>query len=128
MGTLDFEVIRPLVIPEEAWGHDVDGVAVIVVTGTSYGGMWVLHAMTTHTSEEESSSIGEIETDPAVRRPDLAVDAASEWVERYCHASGYLLHRTCNLNHSYGPDEAPFFASASFVIDRRRPDTEEGSN
>ncbi len=122
MTTLNYEIVEPLTIPEDAWQDDV---AVIVVTGTSYGGEWVLVAKPTHLPPGQASTIGEIETDRADRQPNLALDAASDWVQRYCYANEFRLHQEMNLNHHYGPDEAPFFSSGSFVIDRRQ--IEEGN-
>lgn len=43
-------------------------------------------------------------------------------------AAVQLLEAHMDMLLKRGPEEAPFFASASFVIDRRKPTTEEGSN
>ncbi len=122
MAKLDYEIFEPLTLSEDAWQDDV---AVIVVTGTSYGGAWVMNAKSAYLPPGQAQSIGEIETDEAPSRPDLALNAASNWVQQYCHANGFHLHQEMSLNHHYGPDEAPFFSGGSFVIGRRQ--VKEGS-
>lgn len=104
---LDFTVTQPLEIPASAF---VDDIATVVVTGGSYGGMWVLNAISTHLPPDTVEPIGGIQTVRADRRPELALAAAHQWIVESC---------TVDLNLTYGPDEAPFFCSGQFIIDRR---------
>jgi hypothetical protein len=75
---LAYEIMQPLEIPDGAYNDD--DVATLVVTGGSYGDMWVLDALRTDVDPDDNTPIGSIETDPAPRRPDLAVTAARDWM------------------------------------------------
>jgi hypothetical protein len=112
---LQFQVVKPLVIPGDA--YNADDVAVIVVTGGRYGGQWALNAIATHGSKK-GCPIGEIETERD-ERPSMALDTALVWVNDACAKARVKLVTWQNKNDQYGPDEAQFFASAIFVIDRR---------
>lgn len=118
MTSLAYTVAQPLAIPGEA--YNADDIATIVVTGGSYGGSWVLTALSTHLPPGEGQPIGRIETGQAERRPDLALDAAHRWIRESCDETGLVLGHFKDLNDHYGPDEAPFFSSGQFLIDRRR--------
>ena len=113
---LEYREIEPLVIPPEAFNDR--GIAKIILSGGSYGALWVVNAFSADDSPDGPSSFGAIETQNAFRQPNWAVDAAIEWVKAYCDRSGCKLSRSYNLNHQYGPDEAPFFALATAQVRR----------
>lgn len=123
MSNPSFYVFEPLTIPDEA--YNADDIATIVVTGTSYGGTWNMNAISTHLPPDDAKPIGDIEVDDAPRRPDLALAAAHQWVRQSCAEAGLTLGHFSDLNGTYGPDEAPFFSSGQFLIDRRRPTSSE---
>ena len=110
--TLDYETVQDLAIPDTA--YNADGIATLVLTGGSYGGMWVMNAIVL--GEEEPS--GSIETAEAPRRPDLALDAAEDWVGRECARLGVALRLCVSKNDQYGPGEAPFFTTGLALVDR----------
>jgi hypothetical protein len=114
---LAYEIRKPLEIPDDAYNSD--DIAAIVVTGGRYGGQWYLSAIPMHGSSQ-GESVGEIFTN-ADDRPDMAVDTAYVWVAGVCMTSGVKLAHFQNKNSEYGPDEAPYFAGALFLIDRRVP-------
>ena len=114
---LAYSVRRPLDIPAEAYNRD--DIATIVVTGGSYGGRWILNALSTHEGSDPTKSLGEIETVEAPDQPDQAVDTAVVWVNDFCVKNGVKLAHFENKNSEYGPDEAPFFAAAIFLIDKQ---------
>jgi hypothetical protein len=116
--TLDYQVTEPLTIPDAAFS--ANDIATLVVTGGSYGGMWALNAISTHTSPDQATAIGSIQTDDAPQRPDLAVEAAEAWMREECERLGFKLAHVANQNHVYPPDQAPFFAGIMFLIDRRK--------
>jgi len=116
--TLEYRETERLVIPPEAFNNR--GNARIILSGGSYGAMWVMNAFLAHDSPDGPSSIGAIETKNAFRQPNWAVDAAIEWVRVYCDRNGYKLVRSHNLNHQYGPDDAPFYALATAQVHRRK--------
>ncbi|MFJ4342661.1 hypothetical protein [Streptomyces sp. NPDC088915] len=122
MSSLPYTVVQPLQIPDAAYNGD--GIATLVVTGTSYGGIWVLNAISTHVPPDGAESIGEIETEAAPRQPDRALEAAQDWVRTTCDEMGIALGHFKDLNSHYGPDEAPFFTGGQFLIDRRPPAAE----
>ncbi|WP_280422764.1 hypothetical protein [Nocardia carnea] len=113
---LDYTVVQTLEIPDEAYTDDV---AVVVVTGGSYGGAWVLNAISPHLPPDKVEPIGSIETAQAPRRPDLALEAAHHWIRESCTQAGLALAHFKELNSAYSPAEAPFFSSGQFLIDRR---------
>ena len=115
---LNYQVEEPLELPGEAFNDD--DIATIVVTGGSYGGMWVMNAISTHTPADQAAALGAIQTEDAPRRPDLAVEAAEDWIKEECKRLGYKLAHSASQNHTYGLDEAPFFAGILFRIDRRK--------
>ncbi|MFJ1839032.1 hypothetical protein ACIOJ9_34855 [Streptomyces sp. NPDC088175] len=117
MTALPYEVIQALSVPEQA--YNADDIATIVVTGESYGGAWGLSAISTHLPPDEATAIGRIETAEAPRRPDLALETAQEWIRSSCTEAGLVLGHFKDLNGTFGPDEAPFFSSGQFLIDRR---------
>lgn len=115
--TLDYDVIQPLQIPDDAYTDDI---ATIVVTGGSYGGIWALHAISTHQLPDDAEAIGGIETAEAPRQPDAAFAAAHRWIQESCAEAGLVLAHFKSLNSTYSPGEAPFFCGGQFFIDRRR--------
>lgn len=116
MDHLPYEVTQPLTLPPEAF--DQTGIAVLAITGGSYGGAWVLGAISTHLPPGEAEPVGEIETDEAPRQPERPLTSARDWLTEYCAANGYELAHFESLNDTYSPDEAPFFSSAQAVIRR----------
>ena len=117
MDHLPYEITQPLTLPTEAF--DQNGNATLAVTGGSYGGAWVLSAISTHLPPSAAEAAGEIETDEAPRQPERPLTSARDWLTTYCAANGYELASFESLNHTYSPDEAPFFSSAQAVIHRR---------
>jgi len=114
---LGYEVREGLNIPDEAFNkHDI---ATIVVTGGSYGGEWMLNAISMHTSPDEATAIGKIRTGKAPERPDLAIVAAASWLEEECTRQGLSLRVFKDKNSDYSPDAAPYFAGCLALIDRR---------
>ena len=116
MDHLPYEVTQELALPAEAF--DQNGMAVLAITGGSYGGTWVLNAISTHLPPSEAEPAGQIETDEAPRQPERPLTAARHWLTAYCAANGCELAHFEPLNHTYSPDEAPFFSSAQAVIRR----------
>ena len=112
---LDYEVRSALTIPDDAFNED--GIATILVTGRSYRGVWVLNALTVRDGRPSGEPIGSIKTAPD-GRPSMAVDTAMTWVGDACARAGLKLAHWESRNGAYGPDEAPFFASAIFTVDR----------
>ncbi len=110
--SLDYAVTRELDLPDAA--YNADGIATLVLTGASYGGMWMMSAIVL--GDDEPS--GSIETAEAPRRPDLALDAAEDWVGRECARLGVALRLCVSKNDQYGPDEAPFFSTGLALVDR----------
>jgi hypothetical protein len=112
---LTYEVCEPLVIPDDA--YNADGIAAIIVTGGRYGGCWSLSALPAG-GPQQGQPVGEIFTEKD-ERPSMAVDTAVVWVNEACVLAGVKLAHFESLNYKYGPDEAPYFASAMFLVDRR---------
>ncbi|NRQ34492.1 hypothetical protein HII36_21955 [Nonomuraea sp. NN258] len=50
------------------------------------------------------------------------MDTAYVWINDACIKAGVRLAHFENRNDQYGPDGAPYFASAAFAIDRRGGD------
>lgn len=111
---LAYEVRKTLNIPQTAFGDDI---AVVLVTGGRYGGSWVLRAFPMQDGKP-GDAVGEIMTDPD-ERPSMAVDTALIWVNDACVKAGWNLAAHQDRNYEYAPEEAPYFAAALFVIDRR---------
>jgi hypothetical protein len=114
---LTYEVRKPLEIPGDA--YNADDIATILVTGGRYGGCWALSALPVRDGEPEKTKIGEIFTERD-ERPSMAVDTALIWVNAACVQAGVRLAHVKNLNDSYDAESAPYFASAMFLIDRRK--------
>lgn len=102
--------------PDDAF--NADDVAVILVNGARYGGQWALNAWPVKDGRPSENPVGEIFTEKT-DRPDVAVDAAYVWINDACTKAGMKLAHFVNKNSEYGPNEAPFFAAALFVVDRR---------
>lgn len=116
--SLAYYDVDPLAIPDEAF--DANDMATLVVTGTTYGGEWVMNAISVHTSPEDATAIGSFETDEAPGRPDLAVEAAKAWMTKECERLGLTILTAQDQNHTYSASDAPYFAGISFIIGRRR--------
>lgn len=115
---LAYETRRSLTFPDRIFS--ADDIAVIVVTGARYGGQWSLSALVVQEGgPSDDSKLGEIFT---AENPDpqQAVDTAYVWVNDACVSGDVKLAHFENKNSTYGPDEAPYFASALFLIDRRK--------
>jgi hypothetical protein len=115
---LAYEVHQALTIPASAYNSD--DIATILGTGGRYGGQWVLKAVLVQGGEPRFSDpiLGEMLT-AKDDRPDMAVDTAYVWVNDACVKAGVKLAASKNLNSSYDAESAPYFASATFFIDRR---------
>lgn len=112
---LPYRETKPLTIPADAF--DGSGVALLVVTGASYGGMWVINALPQHGREPgQGEVIGQIETDEAPQQPDRALTSARAWLEAYCEGTPFSLGHFESRNHEYGPGEAPFFCIALAAV------------
>jgi hypothetical protein len=111
---LGYRVERPLDLPTEAFS--ADGSATVVVTGQTVGGKWLMNAVI---PQAPTVSFGSFWTDIAPGQPDLAVEAAEDWMRKECDRLDLTLAHSASQNHTYGPDEAPFFAGIMFVVDRR---------
>ena len=112
---LSYRVQVPLTIPDEVF--NTDDIATVLVTGARYGSHWILNAIP-FIEGMAQEPIGKIETVPD-ERPDMAIDTAYIWVNDACVKTGVRIAHFVNKNDAYGPDEAPYFASALFLIDRR---------
>lgn len=112
---LAYEERTPLTIPADAFADD--DLARIVVQGGRYGGEWNLIASVL-TPGSDPQPIGEIMT-AADDRPEMAVDTAQVWLNDACGKAGLKLAHFESKNDSYGPAEAPFFAAAFALVDRR---------
>src|SRR6266576_958103 len=117
--TLEYLVTQPLAIPEAAFTAipGAPDIAKIIVSGGSYGGMWVMNAVPTHVPPDEVVPIGSIQTGEAKGQPEVAYEAASDWLREACAVLGFKLVHAESLNGQYGPAEAPFFSSGLFLID-----------
>jgi hypothetical protein len=115
---LAYDIRQPLVIPDAAFNKD--GIATILIQGGRYGGEWVMNAIALDGGPipDDAEVIGSIHTEKD-ERPGMAVDTAFVWVNDVCVKAGWKLAHVTNHNDKYGPSEAPFFAAASFLIDRR---------
>jgi hypothetical protein len=114
---LAYETREPLTIPGSAF--NADDVATILVQGARYGGQWMLGAQVVRNGKPEDAIIGSIFTE-ADDRPSMAVDTAWIWVNDACMKDGVKLAAWNDLNGSYDAGSAPFFAAATFIIDRRK--------
>lgn len=115
---LAYQVTEPLSIPDAAF--NADDIATILVQGGRYGGEWVMNAIALDGGpiREDVEVIGSIQT-ARDDRPSMAVDTAVVWVNDVCVKAGLKLAHFENRNGDYGPNEAPYFAAALFLIDRR---------
>jgi hypothetical protein len=111
--SLGYKVTTRLNIPADAFDN---GMAVLLVTGGSYGGAWVMNALPVDADGVRNRPCGSIETDPAERQPGRALTAVRAWLEDYCEGTPFSLLHFESMNHTYGPDEAPFFSSAKAII------------
>lgn len=111
---LGYTVTMPLSIPADCFSPQ--GLAVLLVTGGSYGGCWVMNALPIDMNNEPGDPCGTIETADAPRQPDRALSAARAWFEDYCTNTPFMLVRFQSINQRYGPDEAPFFSSAQVAV------------
>jgi len=109
---LGYRVEQPLDIPDEAFA--ADGIATIVVTGYSTGGIWIMSALA---PQMPTAKFGSFRTDTAPGKPDLAVEAAEDWMSKECDRLG--LNLAHSENHTYPTDEAPFFAAIMFLVVRQ---------
>lgn len=116
---LAYTETEPLTIPDNA--YNAYNVATILIQGGRYGGEWVMNAIALDGGQirEDAEVIGSIHT-ARDERPGMAVDAAFVWVNDVCVRSGLKLGHFENRNGDYGPAEAPYFAAALFLIDRRK--------
>lgn len=112
--TLAYEVTQPLSIPADNFSPQ--GVAVLLITGGSYDGHWVMNALPVYEDGVRDTVIGSIETEAADRDPDRALTAVRAWLEAHCEGTPFSLAVLDSLNHNYGPGEAPFFCSAKAAI------------
>lgn len=114
---LAYEVLKELKFPDGAFNKD--DIATILVTGGSYSaGYWKMTAIPLADSAPDEL-IGQIMTEQD-ERPDMAVDTVVVWVNDACVKAGLKVAHFENKNSVYGPDKAPFFATAIFLIDRRK--------
>lgn len=112
---LTYDIDTPLDIPASCFSDQ--GVAVLLVTGGSYGGQWVLNALAMNLDGSVSDQpCGSIMTGEAPRNPERALTAARAWCEAYCEGTPFSLAVFESLNHTYSPGEAPFFASARVAV------------
>lgn len=114
MSDLAYTVIQPLNIPADCFSSQ--GLAVLLVTGGSYGGCWVMKALPVGMNNKPGPPCGEIETIEAPRQPEHALSAVRAWFEDYCANTPFVLVHFQSLNERYGPDEAPFFSSAQVAV------------
>jgi len=112
---LAYDTQQRLTIPDTA--YNTDDIATILITGGRYGGRWHLNALPM-TSNGPGEPVGAILT-AADDRPDMAVDTALVWVNDECARAGLKLAHFESKNSQYPPDQAPYFAAALALIDRR---------
>jgi len=114
---LGYTVTKALTIPPEAF--DENGIATLVVNGPVAVGEWALAAGSTHEPPGGALTVlGSIVTEPAPGRPDLAAEAAQDWIEKECERLGLSLIHVENLHPHYGPAETAAFAALVFTIAR----------
>jgi hypothetical protein len=113
---LAYQEQQPLIIPDSA--YNTDDIATILITGGRYGGQWQLNAipMTPGGPGEPAGSI----LTAADNRPGMAVDTALVWVNDAVARAGLKLAHFESKNDQYPPDQAPYFAAALALIDRRK--------
>jgi hypothetical protein len=115
---LSYQETEPLTVSDEAF--NADDIAVLIVTGASGGGEWFLNALIPGSEDP----IGRIQTsrDP---RPGMAFNTATAWVHAYCRKNKIFL--AFGSMEEYPPDQAPYFMTARYAIDRRIEDTRENT-
>lgn len=107
MDHLAYDVDEPLSIPADVFSSK--GVAVLLITGASYGGAWVMSAWPIALDGSIGGDpIGTITTAEAPGQPDRALTAVRAWLESYCEGTPFSLVRFESLNRAYGPVGAPF--------------------
>jgi hypothetical protein len=112
---LGYGIDAPLAIPASCFSDK--GIAVLLVTGGSYGGQWVLNALPMNMDGTVSDQpCGTITTAEAPRDPERALTAARAWFEAHCEGTPFALIDLKSLNHMYGPNEAPFMASGQAIV------------
>ncbi|MEU4534348.1 hypothetical protein AB0G15_05735 [Streptosporangium sp. NPDC023825] len=114
---LSYEVDKELEVPDGAF--DKNDIATILVTGGRYGGHWQLTAIPLVNGVPTDEAIGQIMT-AQDNRPDMAIDTAVVWINDACQKADFKLAHFENKNNLHSPDEAPYFASGLFFVDRRK--------
>lgn len=101
--------------------YNDDDLAVLMLAGGRYGGIWAVQAMTaegdvigsfqTHLDESKHA---DLPNDP--RYPYLAAETGFIWLrEQTAQLGVQLLHFEC-LNHQYAAESAPYFCAAQFIV------------
>lgn len=95
MPSLGYRETQQLII--ESTIFDGGGVATISITGQALGEEWALRAFSKSLPGQSGRQIGEIRTNNAPGRPDLAHEITFEWISSYCRRNdlevrGYKSH------------------------------------
>jgi hypothetical protein len=101
----------PLRVPPSAFNGD--GIAAVILTGTRYGGEWVINACIG--AGESPTVIGSVETG-RTDDPDVAAETALAWVAEECARLGLTVAHVVNCNDRYGPDERPYFTTSQVLV------------
>lgn len=99
-----------------------DGIVKLIMTGTTYGGRWIMLVRSLDNAPDAELYYGEMETDPAKNEPDLAVEAAEAWLRQESEKLGFEVVAFYNCNDEQrrsDPASADFFSAATATLVRK---------
>lgn len=108
---LGFTTDQPLAqLPTARFNED--GIAVLILTGSRYGGEWSLGLLG---PDDQDNPIASVRTDKT-EDPDVALLAGIAWVREQAATIGLKVAHAASQNHRYPADQRPFFATAQVVL------------